>query len=309
LLIKILNFGLTYTNYRNELYIYAVKQINGNPNSQYSVRGLRLLTAIIATFLPSKKELTDSIVYFVGELTKHQDQTVNQVASACEKRLLSQIITGFRKTLPSIEVLKDILQGKPPLPIFGVTIEEYAMWQHSKYPEFKNVFVLDVLIRQLFTINAFQVEGIFRLTGEASTIESLMDQFSYGNFKIDTVKDPHVLSSLLKIWLRELAEPLIPIDFYDEAIAASENKEKCFTLISKLPKLNQSVILQLLQFLGLICNQDFYTHTKMQIENISVVFAPNILRNTKSSDPRVMMINSALEHKFVKNLILIVQSE
>lgn len=306
ILTKILKFGMDNTNYRNELYIYVVKQVNGNPNSQFTLRGLRLLTALIASFLPTKKELTEGVYLLILELTKSQDSTMKDVAISCEKRLLSQMGTGIRKTLPSINVLKDILLGKPPLPIFGVTIEEYSEWQHKRFPNYKSIFILDILIKQLYAINAFKVEGIFRITGEASNIEAIMDQFSYGNFKIEST-DPHVLSSLLKIWLRELAEPIVPYEFYDECISVSESKEKCVAVISKFPKLNQSVLLYVFQFLGLICNDDFYNHTKMSIENISVVFAPNILRNTKNSDPRMMLLNSTFEAKFVKNLILSVQ--
>jgi hypothetical protein len=56
--------------------------------------------------------------------------------------------------------------------------------------------------------NALEVEGIFRLSGSANKIESIKDEFDLGlEVDLATVEDPHVVSGLLKQYLRFAALP------------------------------------------------------------------------------------------------------
>jgi len=47
--------------------------------------------------------------------------------------------------------------------------------------------------------------------GDADEVSALKAQFDKGNYDVSKI-DPHTLAGLLKLWLRELTEPLIPTD-------------------------------------------------------------------------------------------------
>lgn len=61
--------------------------------------------------------------------------------------------------------------------------------------------------------------------------------------------DPHVLASVLKLWYRELYEPLIPDEFYDECVDNFDNPNGAIDLVNELPSRHRLVLTYLIKFL------------------------------------------------------------
>lgn len=61
--------------------------------------------------------------------------------------------------------------------------------------------------------------------------------------------DPHTPASLLKLWYRELYEPLIPGEFYDECVSSYSDVDACLRIVHALPPINQLVLCYLIRFL------------------------------------------------------------
>lgn len=61
--------------------------------------------------------------------------------------------------------------------------------------------------------------------------------------------DPHIPASLLKLWYRELYEPLIPSDFYEECVNNYANEEAALNIVQRLPHMNRLVLSYLVRFL------------------------------------------------------------
>lgn len=57
------------------------------------------------------------------------------------------------------------------------------------------------------------------------------------------------IASLLKLWYRELEEPLIPHEFYDECISHYDNPEAAISVVLGLPHINKLVLCYLIRFL------------------------------------------------------------
>lgn len=60
---------------------------------------------------------------------------------------------------------------------------------------------------------------------------------------------PVFVASLLKLWYRELEEPVIPQQFYKECISNYENPDAAVSVVELLPELNKLVLCYLIHFL------------------------------------------------------------
>jgi RhoGAP domain/Variant SH3 domain/N-terminal or F0 domain of Talin-head FERM len=131
---------------------------------------------------------------------------------------------------------------------------------------------------------ALDVEGIFRLSGSATEIQALKKKYNAGEqVDLNAVLDPHVVCGLLKLWLREMPEPLFTWVNYEPLLAVQmisdpDTKLRYLrALIDGLPPVNRKLIQQLLFF-----TQKVIAHegvNKMPIHNVATVFGPNLLKS------------------------------
>lgn len=73
--------------------------------------------------------------------------------------------------------------------------------------------------------------------------------------------NPHVPASLLKLWYRELYEPLIPFSFYGQCMENFSNPEVAVAIIARLPEVNRVVLTYLIRFLQVksrVITQNWY---------------------------------------------------
>jgi Rho GTPase-activating protein 39 len=113
--------------------------------------------------------------------------------------------------------------------------------------------------------------------------------------------DAHAPASLLKLWYRELYDPLIPDALYEECVQ-TDVPEEANKIIDKLPPINKLVLTYLIHFLQQFSLPDVVNITKMDSSNLAMVFAPNLLRCTSTS-PQTILENSRKEMAFVRTLI------
>ena len=76
------------------------------------------------------------------------------------------------------------------------------------------------------------------------------------------INDPHVPASLLKLWYRELEEPLIPAEYYTDCIENHLNAEAAVLVVNKLPEINRLVLAYLIRFLQ-VCRKTFFITIRM----------------------------------------------
>lgn len=72
--------------------------------------------------------------------------------------------------------------------------------------------------RRLSELGCHTTEGIFRVPGESAAIQQLKRKYEAGSLFIDDDHEVAVWASLLKLWLRELPDPLITDAIYDAAM-------------------------------------------------------------------------------------------
>ncbi|TMS22447.1 SH3 domain-binding protein 1 [Larimichthys crocea] len=125
-------------------------------------------------------------------------------------------------------------------------------------------------------------EGLFRLAAAASVVKRLktcLDQemVDHSEFSMD----PHAVAGALKCYLRELPEPLMTFELYNDWFKAAGEKdlteklEQFKVLLKKLPPENYNNLRYLVQFLSLL--SEHQAVNKMTPSNIAIVLGPNLL--------------------------------
>ncbi|KAM6963698.1 SH3 domain-binding protein 1 [Tautogolabrus adspersus] len=125
-------------------------------------------------------------------------------------------------------------------------------------------------------------EGLFRLAAAASVVKRLkscLDQETVDHSEFSM--DPHAVAGALKCYLRELPEPLLTSELYNDWFKAAGEKdlteklEQFRILLKKLPPENYNNLRYLVQFLSLL--SEHQAVNKMTPSNIAIVLGPNLL--------------------------------
>ncbi|KAK8749934.1 hypothetical protein OTU49_015137 [Cherax quadricarinatus] len=131
------------------------------------------------------------------------------------------------------------------------------------------------------------VDGIYRLSGITSNIQKLRNAFDedripdlYGDDSI--VQDIHCVSSVLKMYFRELPNPLLTYQLYEKFVAAVIQDEDIRLLylrdvVQQLPPPHYRTLEYLVQHLARVASHS--AETGMTAKNIAIVWAPNLLRS------------------------------
>jgi len=145
-----------------------------------------------------------------------------------------------------------------------------------------------------------RTEGIFRVAGSSQLVTKLQLHYNDMNFD-ENSSDPHVLVGVLKQWLRELKDPLIPNTLYQECVEC-EAVEDCLKTIDKLPLLNKECFGHLVRFLRIIAKPENHEYTKMDVSNLCVVFAPVMFR-CPTTDMAELIVSMQKERLFLAHVL------
>jgi len=147
-------------------------------------------------------------------------------------------------------------------------------------------------------------EGLFRISGNADDISDAKRSFDTGKeVNFNEEKNPHNVASLLKLYLREIPEPLFTYERYDDFIKASASshglKDRLAglrKLTLELPPFNKTVLEYLVRFLHQLSKR--WKINKMTPSNLAIVFAPNLLY------PKEREMMKLMEENFHSNGIM-----
>ncbi|KAM9306451.1 rho GTPase-activating protein 24 isoform 2-T3 [Pholidichthys leucotaenia] len=191
--------------------------------------------------------------------------------------------------------------------IFGQKLEETVRYERRFGNKLAPMLVEQCVdfIRQ----RGLREEGLFRLPGQANLVKELQEAFDCGEKpSFDCNTDVHTVASLLKLYLRELPEPVVPFQKYDEFLACakllSKDDEKGMKelriLVDSLPPVNYNLLKYICRFLDEV--QSYSGVNKMSVQNLATVFGPNILR-PKIEDPVAIMEGTVLVQQLMAVLI------
>ncbi|XP_029462649.1 active breakpoint cluster region-related protein-like [Rhinatrema bivittatum] len=163
--------------------------------------------------------------------------------------------------------------------VFGEQIENIVKIEGSSVPHLVRLCVAEVESRGLNEV------GIYRISGLATDVQSLKTLFNT-NVKeaVSHVKalDIHAVAGSLKLFLRELPEPLLTFRLFKEFTQTfditdtAERNEQLMCLVHCLPKANFDTLVFLLGHLTRVASNE--PVNKMSLYNLATVFGPTLLR-------------------------------
>ncbi|KAL0956203.1 hypothetical protein HGRIS_002360 [Hohenbuehelia grisea] len=298
----LLGEGLGHGEMRDEIYCQLMKQLMGNPNPESVFKGWQLMCVLLITFPPSKNFET-YLCSFIQQRTTQQQGRVDVMAKYCLRRLTAIAKKGPRGKPPTIAEIEIASDAAFNPSTFGESLDAIVRLQERNYAHLKVPIILPFLADGILALGGPKSEGIFRVPGDGDSVSELKLRIDRGYYTLDGVDDPHVLASLMKLWLRELCDPLIPEEMYNECITSSKDPEACVRIVERLPTINRRVVLFVVSFLQLFLDDRIQSVTKMTPANLALVMAPNLLR-CNSESMAVVFTNAQYEQIYVYNLLL-----
>uniref|UniRef100_A0A674BBL1 Rho GTPase-activating protein 39 n=1 Tax=Salmo trutta TaxID=8032 RepID=A0A674BBL1_SALTR len=322
---------------RDELYVQLVRQTTGNTSPRSLAAGWELMAVSLAFFAPSPKFRC----YLEGYIQRHTDPSsdkklaqfildqqdmklkknsksrkkrkqntdeeglpISTYAKFCYRKLQKVAITGGKKGLrkPTLEEIDHSRRAIVTPSLFGSTLDEVMERQSELFPDRKLPWVQVQLSQYVLALGGAQTEGIFRVPGDIDEVNALKLQVDQWRIP-ENLSDPNVPASLMKLWYRELEEPLIPMAFYKQCVSNYDDPVAAITVVQCLPELNRLVLCYFIHFLQVFAQPANVSVTKMDVNNLAMVMAPNCLR-CQSDDPRIIFENTRKEMSFLRMLIV-----
>lgn len=133
--------------------------------------------------------------------------------------------------------------------------------------------VLEQMFSYLKQEKALDIEGIFRLAADQEEMRFVKQNINDNKF--DKCEDVHCISTLLKVWFRELPRPLLDVVSH-YAIVECDSWERAGEIVDKMAEPEGSVMLWLTDLCVEVAKNSAVN--KMTPTNLGIVIGPNLFR-------------------------------
>ncbi|XP_065118234.1 rho GTPase-activating protein 12a isoform X6 [Paramisgurnus dabryanus] len=201
--------------------------------------------------------------------------------------------TKLRKFLtrrPTLQAVKD--KGYIKDQVFGSSLSSLCQRENSTVPHFVSLCIEHV------ETNGLGVDGLYRVSGNLAIIQKLRfavnhdEKLDLGDSKWE---DIHVTTGALKMFFRELPEPLFTYTFFNDflsAIKMADYKQKVKSVkdvMKQLPLPNYDTIQVLFKHLRKVIQHG--DENRMTYQSVAIVFGPTLLRpETETANMAVHMV-------------------
>ncbi|KAM6909150.1 rho GTPase-activating protein 36 isoform 2-T2 [Xenentodon cancila] len=158
--------------------------------------------------------------------------------------------------------------------------------------------------------HGLQTVGIFRVGSSKKRVRQLREDFDMGvDVQLDEEHSVHDVAALLKEFLRDIPDPLLPRELYPAFLHANllrgaDQLQYLQRLLYLLPPCNCDTLLRLLTLLHTVqsfaqdsigTNDEEIPGNKMTAANLAVIFGPNLLQKERGGDvsPQAMGIEDS----------------
>ncbi|XP_053540826.1 rho GTPase-activating protein 12b isoform X9 [Ictalurus punctatus] len=196
----------------------------------------------------------------------------------------------FLTRRPTLQAVRD--KGYIKDQVFGCSMTSLCSRENTSVPNFVRMCIEHV------ENTGLNVDGLYRVSGNLAVIQKLRFAVNHDE-KVDLAdskwEDIHVVTGALKMFFRELPEPLFTYTSFNDFVNAIKNSDykqrvqAIKELIKQLPKPNQETMQVLFRHLKRVIEHG--EANRMTTQSVAIVFGPTLLRpETETGNMAVHMV-------------------
>ncbi|XP_054907969.1 rho GTPase-activating protein 12 isoform X5 [Poeciliopsis prolifica] len=194
-----------------------------------------------------------------------------------EQSRIRSKLRRFLQRRPTLQSVKE--KGYIRDNVFGCHLDVLCHRENSTIPKFVEKCIKTVERRGL------DVDGIYRVSGNLAVIQRLRhkaDHEEHLDLEDGQWEEIHVITGALKLFFRELPEPLFPFCSFDKFIATiqlsdySQRVSYTKDLVRSLPLPNYDTMKLLFKHLRRVIEHK--DSNRMSVQSVAIVFGPTLLR-------------------------------
>ncbi|XP_051795701.1 rho GTPase-activating protein 27 isoform X3 [Acanthochromis polyacanthus] len=207
----------------------------------------------------------------------------------------------FLMKRPTLQSVKE--KGYIRENVFGCHLATLCQQERTTVPRFVEKCVRAVEKRGL------DIDGLYRVSGNLAVIQKLRYKADHEELDLEDGQweDVHVITGALKLFFRELPEPLFPYSHFNKFISAIRipdynTKLSCiYELVRSLPPPNHDTMKLLFGHLHRVIQ--YGDDNRMTVQNVAIVFGPTLLR------PEMESSNIAMHMVFQNQIVEFILNE
>ncbi|CAL8304191.1 unnamed protein product [Lota lota] len=217
-----------------------------------------------------------------------------------QKKVRNKLIKFLMKR-PTLQSVKE--KGYFRENVFGCHLATLCIQERTTVPSFVEKCIRAVERRGL------DIDGIYRVSGNLAIIQKLRYKADHEELDLEDGQweDVHVITGALKLFFRELPEPLFPFSHFNSFIAAIRSSDYnakvsyMRDLVKSLPLPNHDTMQLLFGHLHRVIK--YGNDNRMTVQNVAIVFGPTLLR------PEVESANIAMHMVFQNQIVELILNQ
>ncbi|KAM7381320.1 hypothetical protein PAMA_012259 [Pampus argenteus] len=217
-----------------------------------------------------------------------------------QKRVRTKLMKFLLKR-PTLQSVKE--RGYIRDSVFGCHLATLCTQERTTVPNFVEKCINAVEKRGL------DIDGLYRVSGNLAVIQKLRFKADHEELDLEDGQweDVHVITGALKLFFRELPEPLFPFSHFNKFISAIRIpdynvKVRCvYELVKSLPSPNHDTMKLLFGHLRRVIQ--YGEDNRMTVQNVAIVFGPTLLR------PEMESANITMHMVFQNQIVELILNE
>uniref|UniRef100_A0A667ZRR3 Rho GTPase activating protein 12b n=1 Tax=Myripristis murdjan TaxID=586833 RepID=A0A667ZRR3_9TELE len=207
----------------------------------------------------------------------------------------------FLTRRPTLQAVRD--KGYIKDQVFGCSLASLCHRENSTVPSFVRMCIEHV------ENNGLCVDGLYRVSGNLAVIQKLRFAVNHDekvNLADGKWEDIHVTTGALKMYFRELPEPLFTFALFHDFVSGikiPDNRQRVQTikeLVKQLPKPNHDTMQVLFKHLRKVI--DYGEENRMTTQSVAIVFGPTLLR--PETETWNMAVHMVYQNQIVELILL-----
>ncbi|XP_026977804.1 rho GTPase-activating protein 12 isoform X2 [Sagmatias obliquidens] len=237
------------------------------------------------------------------DLKKSRSTKVSSIDSS-EQKKTKKNLKKFLTRRPTLQAVRE--KGYIKDQVFGANLANLCQRENGTVPKFVKLCIEHV------EQHGLDVDGIYRVSGNLAVIQKLRFTVNHDeklDLKDSKWEDIHVITGALKMFFRELPEPLFTFNHFNDFVNAIKQEPRqrvsaVKDLIKQLPKPNQDTMQTLFRHLKRVIENG--EKNRMTYQSIAIVFGPTLLKPEKETGN--IAVHTVYQNQIVELILLEVNS-